>query len=211
MTVASSSRSNQAWAPILIQVKAFRPNVSIPATRNCFVESDGYVSLEAEHYSTRRDVGGMGWRKIDGYGRTLSSMAVFPVTAPSTGSGRNAPCLEYRMYLFDTGTVNVHTITAPSLDFTPRHPLRFAVSFDDQAPQVIALPSQKELQTWANAVRNNAFTLSSRHTIAGPGIHTLKIWMVDPGVVLQKIVVDLGGVRPSYLGPAESTRRTPGR
>lgn len=36
------------------------------------------------------------------------------------------------------------------------------------------------------------------------GKHTLKIWMLEPGIVLQRIVIDTGGLRPSYLGPEES-------
>jgi len=35
--------------------------------------------------------------------------------------------------------------------------------------------------------------------------------MIDPAVVLQKLVVDLGGARPSYLGPPESFHVLPAR
>jgi len=57
---------------------------------------------------------------------------------------------------------------------------------------------------WEKSVADNARTSHTFHTITKPGYHVLKIWMVDPGVVLQKLVVNTGGVKPCYLGPPES-------
>jgi len=111
------------------------------------------------------------------------------------------------MYLFDAGKVEVETLVAPSLDFTPGRALRFAVSFDDQTPQIIEVPRQTDGFKWGNAVQDGVYKLRSSHNLTVGGYHTLKVWMVDPGVALQKIVVNTGGVKPSYLGPPESFYR----
>jgi hypothetical protein len=40
--------------------------------------------------------------------------------------------------------------------------------------------------------------------LVSSGYHTLNVWMMDPGIVLERIVVRHGPVRHSYLGPPES-------
>lgn len=87
-----------------------------------------------------------------------------------------------------------------------------AVSFDDEATQIITVVPQGYTagdgnRDWEEAVKDSARRVKSRHTITSPSSHTFKIWMVDPAVVVQKIVVDCGGLKPSYLGPPESLRR----
>ena len=42
-------------------------------------------------------------------------------------------------------------------------------------------------------MRNAAIT-SSQHAMAAPGLHTLKIWMVDPGIVIDTIAAENGKV-----------------
>ena len=115
------------------------------------------------------------------------------------------------MYLFTAGKVDVEGVFGATLNFMPDRGLQYAVSFDDELPQTVMLVPQSSnsrdgFRDWEKSVEANARFGRTTHAIAKSGYHTLKIWMVDPGVVLQKIVVDAGGVRPSYLGPPESFR-----
>jgi len=175
-----------------------------------FAEEDGYVSMEAEHYMTRKDMVNLKWVKIEDYGHTLSGMrATAPANASAAIPRENAPCLEYNVNVYDMGTVNVMTYCSPALNFIPGRAIRYAVSFDDETPQIVTLVpgdynARNGNRDWEKAVSNNYRIGNSKHTLSSKGIHVLKIWMVDPGVVLQKIVVDFGGVKPSYLGPPES-------
>jgi hypothetical protein len=172
-----------------------------------FVEGNGYVSMEAEHYSRAVERGSIRWLRVPELGRTLSAMTPVPVTAQSQVPGGEGPRLEYRMHLFGNGPVTVRAYFSPTLEFNSETGLRYAVSFDDELPQTLPVwPDTSDL-AWREAVSDNIRVAVSKHQLKNPGGHILKFWMVDPGVVLQKLVVDAGGVQPSYLGPPESFHR----
>ena len=100
---------------------------------------------------------------------------------------------------------------APTQKFQPGPGFRYAISFDDEAPQVVNVHADESLRAWERSVGDGVAILASKHTIAQAGYHVLKFWALDPGLVLQKLVVDTGGLRPSYLGPPESPIAEPGR
>src|SRR5690606_7967215 len=84
--------------------------------------------------------------------------------------------------------------------------LRFALSFDDEPPRVHRLSTEASLRDWSKAVADGVRRVTVSRRIDRPGRHVLKFWMVTPGVVLQRNLIEAGGIRPSYLGPPESPR-----
>jgi Gylcosyl hydrolase family 115 C-terminal domain len=111
-----------------VKVRTFNPEQPAKASLQGFVEADGYVSIEAAHYTHKTDTASARWSEIADYGRTLSSMTTFPMTAPSVDPP-DAPCLQYQMYLFNPGPVQVETILAPTLNFAPGRGLRYTIAF----------------------------------------------------------------------------------
>lgn len=174
-----------------------------------FVEDDGIVSIEPEHYTAKTDQGDLKWIRVEDYGRTLSAMrGQGPVDFGPLTPGEDSPCLEYKTYFLTEGRATIYHVLAPNLAFIPGRELGFAVSIDDGPPvRVVGVPANMSSSSreWDSNVRDEARFVTSNVEIPSAGYHTLKVWMVDPGITLQKIIVDLGGLkRPNYLGPPET-------
>jgi hypothetical protein len=189
-----------------------RASVEVPLERwagagkpTGFVETGGVVAIEAEHYARALAPAGREWLRIPGHGRTLSSVTTLPSEAAPARLA-DGMRLEYPVYLFSAGKVKVQATLAPTQKFQPGAGLRYAVSFDDEAPQVVNVHADSSERHWAQTVSDGVAQLVSEHSIARPGAHTLKFWALDPGLVLERLVIDAGGMKPSYLGPPESPR-----
>lgn len=170
-----------------------------------FLATDGYVSIEAQNFTSKKESNIIKWLVIPDLGRTVSGVTPVPVTAEEQKPEGNSPRLEYMFYSQDTGDVKVNLFFSPTLNFN-NEGLRYAISIDSQTPQIVNIHSDTSLKTWEKWVSDNIAVITTDHKISQPGKHVIKYWMVDPGLVLQKVVVDFGGLRPSYLGPPESYR-----
>jgi hypothetical protein len=210
---SGSVKIAQGDTAVNVKVEAITTAEVTRDTLTGFVEDGGVVSIEPEHYTSKTDVGGLKWIRVEDYGRTLSAMrgqgpVEFGPLAPPQGS----PRLEYKTYFFTSGEATVYNVLAPNLAFIPGRNLRFAVSIDDQTPAmvtgvpttIVAAASSRNGNEWEKNVEDEARIVSAKVLIPSSGYHTLKVWMVDPGITLQKIFMDLGGLKPSYLGPPES-------
>jgi hypothetical protein len=188
-----------------VKITATSNRPSMPsASSSCFIETSGYVSMEATHYSRKTETHDLHWLNIPDLGRTGSAVEASPVTIPSLTPGNKSPRLEYDCWLSDTGLLKVQAYLSPIIAFNGKA-IRYGVSFDNEQPQLIDISTGNEARgTWDKMVADNIRIRESVHHINRPGRHILKFWFADPGPVLQKLVVDAGGVKPSYLGPPES-------
>ncbi|MDR3118930.1 MAG: glycosyl hydrolase 115 family protein [Mediterranea sp.] len=182
-----------------------------PAEPPCvFIEKDGYVSMEAPHYTRAASDGGVQWIVVPDLSKTVSGVTTIPDGKEAQHPGRHAApgkdtCLEYDMELTTTGEVKVEVLVSPTLNFNGNRGLRYAVSFDGGEEQVVNFNGhyRGELGQWQ---AESIIKTTTVHTISVAGRHTLRFRVLDPGIVLQKIMVDTGGLKPSWLGAPESDR-----
>lgn len=195
---------------VSIKINVFSPNESSAKDVKGFIESDGYVSIEAAHYSTALKDKIVNWQTIPALGRSLSGVTALPTTLKEYTPGNNSPRLEYPVYFFSAGKMKINVFISPTLNYYNDEGLKYGISIDDDSIQVVrihsndTIPDWRYPQVWNQSVSDNIRVLTTEHMIDKPGEHILKYWLITPGVVLQKIVIDAGGLKPSYLGPPES-------
>ena len=180
----------------------------IPANikRNIFFELDGYVSIEASHFTTKKDAANIKWKTIPNIGKDGDGITTFPVTASKQKINANTPQLEYDFYTYDSGSFKLNAYFSPTLNFHGDSTgLQYAISVDDEQPQIISInKNDSDKKVWSEWVANNINIQTTNHSINENGKHVIKYWMISSAVVLQKLVLDFGGLQQSYLGPKET-------
>jgi hypothetical protein len=177
----------------------------VPIGTHGFVEENGIVAIEAPHYVRAVSANGIEWKVIPNLGRSLGAVTAFPVTAASQQAGEG-PHLDYDVYLRAPGQLTLQITTAPTLDFRGKGELRYAVSIDDQPPQIVNLATNDD-RAWAQAVSQNAWIKEVPIRVDRSGQHVIHLWRVDPGVDFERLVLFRADLPKSYLGPPESQRR----
>lgn len=204
LTIKSSSDEK-----VVIIIKVNNIHAKAGEYKNCFVENNDYVSIDAVNYSKKNETAPLSWLEIPNLGRTRSAITLTPVTASGLSLKDKGARLDYNIYLFTEGEVNVNFFLSPTLNYGYSDGLKFAVSIDGGEPQIINMhqgdtPDWKYPMYWNQAVANNIRIASAKFNIASPGKHVLTFHAIDAGIVLQKIVLTKGKIGASYLGPPES-------
>ncbi|ORY30028.1 hypothetical protein BCR39DRAFT_598553 [Naematelia encephala] len=192
------------------------------------VEGDGYVVIEAAHFARNTSKHEYAFQEIKGYGRTLSGLEMFPRTTQNFTKGQG-PSLEYDFYTYTTSDeAEIDIQIGPTLNFLginktlsfaiqidghdieiinpiPTEPLGFAKERPDQTPVAIgAVPKD-----WIEIVKNEIRDVRIPISLDKNGKHTIKIFGMTTGIIIERVIVDLGGIKSrgySYLGPPESVR-----
>lgn len=183
----------------------------LPAKVQGFLENNGVVAIEAGHFTKVQHTDAIRWQVVPNLGRTTDGLTIAPADAPAQTPGPGTPWLEYTFTLLaDASAPEVETYLSPTLNYQKGAGLRYAIAIDDELPQLINIHQGEDKPDWTypawwnDSVTEHIKRKSSTHNSLKAGVHTLKIWMVDPGLVFQKFVINTGGLRPSYLGPPES-------
>lgn len=201
------------WAHMMDQVrigysswneppKSTMPDISyitLNESQRIFAEADGYIAIEAEHYDNASAEGGVSWITIPDLGKTLSGVTTTPVIAVPN----EQTYLEYKVNLQTTGKAKLIMLTSPTLNFNANKGLRYAVSIDGGKEELVNINGhyRGELGEWQ---AKRIIETVTDHTIDAAGLHTIRIRPLESGIVFQKIMLDLGGLKPSYLGAPES-------
>jgi hypothetical protein len=179
-----------------------------PVNGPVFSSQDGYISMEAEHTYSREDAQNATWTVIPYMGRTLSGISLMPYTVPTDQAK-----LTYQFKADGVKTVKVHVVTKSTLDFLDKGGLVYDVAID--GGQSVAVNFNKNLNEKPENIYSVYYPTVAKRVVemvvelpldAGEKVHTLTIHPQDPGIVFEKIVIDLGGYHPQYLFGKESPK-----
>lgn len=186
---------------------------------NGYVEANGYVMLEAEHYT--ENLAGedeSSWQRVENNGQRGDTMKAMPNTAAYTQEYDKTAKLVYRVYFKKAGTFSGTLYRLPTLnegtdDDGRTRTCRIGIGVGDSTPEILKGNSKwQEMysynnpsNTWAQNIMRMYEPLNFTLTVE-QGWNEITVYRMDAAIIFDRILIQTeeGAVKDSLLGPDES-------
>src|SRR5574344_881928 len=165
-------------------------------------DNNAVVSIEAEHFYDCQADTDLKWNVIPYFGKTLSGVTLLPTNKEIKNSSL--------VYKFKTEKISqkakLHCLIAPMLDYTGGKGIFYEVSIDNGTPvKVNLLGNRKDIPEGfyeQNRIIDSSTDFEIENT--ANNVHTITFKPISRGIILEKVILDLGGMKASYLGTPET-------
>jgi hypothetical protein len=180
-------------------------------TFNGFIEHNGLVSMHASHYSGKNVKGNVRWQVVTNLGHTGETIMATPVKSIAeigydSVASNTSSYVEYEFYTFTECNPEIQIYTLPTHPINKSFSMRYAVSVDSGPTEMLDFKTFGRSDEWKQNVLRNSAIKTFRSNFLSKGRHTLKIYAIDPGVILDRIIINLNSTHKAYSLIPETRR-----
>lgn len=157
----------------------------------CHLESDKRISIEAMNFrSTHTATDDIRIAPIKDLGRTDGAVTTLPAAVDPKD---RSVYVEYLVETESEGNASMTVYLAPTLNWNQNVGLTYAVSVDGGEEMEVNFNGhyKGELGQWQG---NSIIESRARLNFGAPGRHTVRFRFLSPGIVLEKMVINFGGL-----------------
>lgn len=193
---------------VAVEVKAKKNDTdALPAMT--FLDTDGVITMEANHYAKKEAVADGSFELLKDYGRSGNGMKVFPSTSDFDKTDEK-PAITYSFVIPKEGDYRVEVWTTPTNSLQSRRPLQAEISAGTETKTLEILSANyrggenSDWQWCQGALEQIRKTVTEFHFTEG--VQELTIKAMEAGMVLERILIypKEMKLKDSYLGPLES-------
>jgi len=185
-----------------VNISADNSNLPLLTNYKGAIENDGMVSIFAGNYQKQQNQGVSQWQADSTLGYTLNALMALPVDNKiiADTSLKSAAWVVYNFYTITTATKpQLQIFTLPTHPLNKAYGMRYAFSVDGGAPQVLNFKTEGRSTEWKNNVLSNNAIRKMMLPALPPGKHQLKLYLVDPGVIVDRFLITLdSNFKPAY-------------
>ncbi|HNW51626.1 MAG TPA: glycosyl hydrolase 115 family protein [Prolixibacteraceae bacterium] len=167
---------------------------------------EGCTIIDLKQIKNKVSKNGHTIRLIEGLGYDWYALQLGEVTE-QTADPKNLDSsrVEYEFSDVTDDSVTLHVYSLPFWALHKGKSTRYGISVDGQ-PVVVSQSDHKEYsEPWKDRVMQNGVVTTARFAAnKSQPTHTLTLTCGDPGMIIQRIVIDWGGLKKSYVGPSIS-------